>query len=260
MPSRHRFTLSSPLVFLALPVMALSLSLGLISPVLAAEFGRARVLSAQGSPLHVTVPIRGLTIDDDRVLIVRLADIESWSRAGLQPPARLNSMQVALDAAPGRNEPGKTTRQRLLRVTSVEASTSPSVDLLLVVGTSTGSRLVQFSVLFPQPGLSRPSSPTPAAVALPGRGSGSASEQSTAAMPAAVTQRADMAGPGSLPVRRGQTLSGVAQTYPIVGADYYQRLVALWQANPDAFIDNNMNLLRAGERLRLPDANVVRAI
>ena len=260
MPSRQHFTFSSISVLLAPPVVALSLSLGLASSALAAEFGRARVLSAQGSPLHVTVPVTGLTVDDDRVLTVRLADIESLSRAGLRPPARLNSMQAALEAAPGSEQRGKTPRQRLLRVTSTEPSTSPSVDLLLVVGTSTGLRLVQFSVLFPQPGLSRPSAPTQAVVALPRRASDRANGHGATATPAAVTQRADMAGPGSLLVRRGQTLSGVADAHPVTGADYYQRLVALWQANPDAFIDNNMNLLRAGERLRLPDANAVRAV
>ncbi|WP_422840092.1 FimV/HubP family polar landmark protein [Achromobacter xylosoxidans] len=37
-------------------------------------------------------------------------------------------------------------------------------------------------------------------------------------------------------------------------------LVALWRANPDAFIQGNMNLVRAGQKLAIPDAATVRAV
>ena len=37
-------------------------------------------------------------------------------------------------------------------------------------------------------------------------------------------------------------------------------LVALWRANPQAFIQSNMNLLKAGQKLSIPDADAVRAI
>src|SRR3546814_4024022 len=37
-------------------------------------------------------------------------------------------------------------------------------------------------------------------------------------------------------------------------------LVALWRANPQAFIQNNMNLVRAGETLSIPDAATGRAV
>src|SRR5690606_15486058 len=43
-------------------------------------------------------------------------------------------------------------------------------------------------------------------------------------------------------------------------ATMYQVLAALLQANPSAFIDGNLNGLRAGARLSIPDLASVRAI
>jgi pilus assembly protein FimV len=61
-------------------------------------------------------------------------------------------------------------------------------------------------------------------------------------------------------VARGDTLSGVAQRIGYTGASLEQVLVALQQANPSAFDSGNVNRLRAGSTLRVPDADTVRSI
>jgi len=61
-------------------------------------------------------------------------------------------------------------------------------------------------------------------------------------------------------VARGDTLSGVAQRIGYTGASLEQILVALQQANPSAFDSGNVNRLRAGSTLRVPDAETVRGI
>jgi pilus assembly protein FimV len=256
MPTSQRFTPSFESALLTLQVLVLALTLGLSSTTQAAEFGRARVLSALGSPLHINIPVTGLTMDDDRALTVRLADLESWTRAGLRPPAPLDSMQATLIHLLDTPESGQATPQRILQVTSGEPSHAPSVDLLLVVQTSAQSKLVQFSVLFPQPGLARPLSPTLPVVGVPKRASGAAlaSDSTGIGMPVSAV------GQGRMVIQRGQTLTQIALAHPVTQADYYQQLVALWQANPEAFIVNNMNLVRAGRRLTLPAAAAVRAV
>jgi pilus assembly protein FimV len=60
--------------------------------------------------------------------------------------------------------------------------------------------------------------------------------------------------PDEVRVQRGDTLSGIAQQVRASGASLDQMLVSLYRANPDAFIRDNMNLLRAGAVLRVPDA------
>ena len=75
-----------------------------------------------------------------------------------------------------------------------------------------------------------------------------------------VLTRADEGTAGSVLVKPGDTLSGIALANPVAGADLYQMLWALYQANPQAFISQNMNLLKAGVTLKIPDAQTVRAI
>ena len=61
-------------------------------------------------------------------------------------------------------------------------------------------------------------------------------------------------------VRRGDTLGEVAQWNLPEGATLQQMLIALYRANPKAFLRENINLVRAGAILNLPEAEVVSAI
>ncbi|MGI9247864.1 MAG: FimV/HubP family polar landmark protein [Woeseiaceae bacterium] len=54
------------------------------------------------------------------------------------------------------------------------------------------------------------------------------------------------------PVKRGESLSGIAQRYSRHGATMNQMMIALFQANPQAF-DGNINVLHEGAILNIPD-------
>ena len=56
------------------------------------------------------------------------------------------------------------------------------------------------------------------------------------------------------PVKSGDTLSKIAGK--LVGDDYSlnQSMLALLRVNPDAFVDGNINLIKRGMVLRLPQA------
>lgn len=223
----------------------------------AARLGSARVLSAQGSTLNVTATYTQLTPEEASTLKVTLADADAWARAGLTPPATLASMRVELEPPVGR---AQAASARVIRVTSSEPSTAQTVDLLFDVSTSSGQRQVQLSVLAPQPGLSRPAAPTPAFVPKAQPRSAPTSQALAAETPRQAAPSADAGARGAVVVQRNQNLSGIVQRYPVADATYYQELVALWQANPSAFIENNMNLVREGERLTIPSAAAVRAV
>lgn len=63
-----------------------------------------------------------------------------------------------------------------------------------------------------------------------------------------------------LQVRWGQTASAIAAAHQPAGATLNQVLLALLRNNPQAFIQDNVNLLRAGATLQLPSPEQVLAL
>jgi pilus assembly protein FimV len=61
-------------------------------------------------------------------------------------------------------------------------------------------------------------------------------------------------GADSVSVRRGDTLYEIAQTNAVGGASVQQMMMALLKANESSFINNNINLVKAGSTLRVPGA------
>ena len=117
-------------------------------------------------------------------------------------------------------EPGFTAGSRRLVVRSSQNVNRPIVDVLLDVALATGRLTVQSSYLV----------------------------------------LVSSASAGTVVIVPGDTLASIAQRYAVAGADLYQMLWALYQANPNAFMSQNMNLLRAGTTLSIPDAQTVLAV
>ena len=61
-------------------------------------------------------------------------------------------------------------------------------------------------------------------------------------------------------MKQGDTLGKIAAQYKPEGVTAQQMLVALYRANEDAFINKNMNLLRTGRVLSIPDRGVAEAV
>ena len=61
-------------------------------------------------------------------------------------------------------------------------------------------------------------------------------------------------------VKKGDTLGAIARQYRPEGVTFNQMLIALQRANEDAFIRNNVNLVRAGRILNIPDRDSIVAV
>ena len=68
------------------------------------------------------------------------------------------------------------------------------------------------------------------------------------------------ASPGEVRVRRGDTLGGIARRVQHEGVSLDQMLVSMFRANPQAFMGDNMNRLRAGAILKVPEAADAQAV
>jgi len=62
------------------------------------------------------------------------------------------------------------------------------------------------------------------------------------------------------PVKRGDTLWGIAERIKPSSATTPQMMMALLRANPEAFPDSNVNNLEAGSNLRIPDSGEIQSL
>lgn len=74
---------------------------------------------------------------------------------------------------------------------------------------------------------------------------------------AAVISPATAEKSGAYRVKAGESLAQIAAQVKPVSISLDQMLVALYRANPDAFVEQNMNRLRTGSILSIPDAQTV---
>ena len=257
---------------------AVALLLAVPSAAFALGLGDIRLLSPLDQPLKAQIELLDVTPDSLQNLQVQLASQDTFARYGLSWPQFLSSVHVkAVHTADGRE---------VIELSSEQPVTDPVLTLLVEANWDRGHLIREYTVLLDPPvyvpnqsqaasqqvapaatgtapregEIARsqaPAAPAPAAAsAAPTPGS----DETAAGNGAAAT--ASGGEPHSLVVRRGQTLSGIANQLSGAGIDSGPTrawMLAIYQQNPAAF-DRNMNLLRSGAVLRIPDNDTVAAI
>ncbi|MCY7313545.1 MAG: ferrous iron transporter B [Pseudoxanthomonas sp.] len=246
---------------------------------MALGLGEIRVKSQPGQPLLAEIPIISSEPGELEQLQARLASPTTFDRVGLPRPEGLVS---GLNFAVALSEDGRP----VIRVTSVAPVQVAVVNFLIEVDWGQGRLVREYSALVNAPGALAsasqpviqapqppPSSfivrePEPLAAApiaqaeplpaIPEPSPAPAPTPAPAAQPrppVAVVQPAPAAVPASaadeILVQRGQTLSRIARDLDS-GYSLDQSMLALLRANPDAFINGNINLLKQGAVLRVP--------
>jgi pilus assembly protein FimV len=263
-----------PVAFLRL-VFAAALSLPLLAQ--AAGLGRLSVQSFLGQPLRVEIEIVSLLPAEESSLEARLASGNAFAQAGIDFNPVLVGVRFAIEKSDGRT---------VLRVTTRQPVNEPFLDMLVELRWATGLLVREYTVLLdptdykaPKPMAVAPAVPAitavaptaptaPAAPAAPAPGA-PAAPVAEAAKPeprieerpiAAAPAPAETKGAQSYEVKKGDTLGAVARQYRPDGVTFNQMLIALQRANEDAFIRNNINLVRAGRILNIPDPEAVAAV
>jgi pilus assembly protein FimV len=257
---------------MALPSVSFALGLGDI-----------RLLSPLNAPLDAEIELVDVTPEEMQTLKAQIASRETFTRYGLEWPVFLSSVQV------------KTTRsadgRQVIKLKSTDTITEPFITLLVEVKWARGVLVREYTMLLDPPVYTPGQSPASnAPVAAPSAGTGahegsiargsqvppaqdtssisptapddSSSPSPSHAMAAGAASSASAAGGSSHVVKRGETLSSIASTTSGSSANSAQTrswMLAIYQANPGAF-DKNMNLMRSGAVLRIPENSDVSAI
>lgn len=245
--------------------LPLLIALALAStPLLAVDLGQIQVKSALGQPLLAEIPVHAATPAELQHLTAQLASSDEFARAGIAGGRTTIPLHFSVaDAAGG---------QPVIRITSATPVEDPFLDLLIEVNAQSGKSVREFAILLDPPGSAAPAamaaapavprtqpapvppSPAPAAIPPQPQSPAGAVERTPPRAAAAATSPAPAAAGQYGPVVRGDTLSAIARTATPAGVDVHQMLLAIKQANPDAFYRDNINALKAGAILRLPTA------
>ncbi|MFT3758810.1 FimV family protein [Thauera sp.] len=210
----------------------------------AAGLGQINVFSGLGQPLRAEIQINA-TAQELQSLTARIAPPEAFQRASIAYSAAAAAVRVSVDARASRP---------VVRLSSDRPINDPFVNLLVELDWANGRVAREYTFLLDPVDLTAPQ-PLAAAVEMP-------------AMPAAARQASARPVPApaarvpvdSYTVRRGDTLNRIASANALPGVTLDQMLVALYRANRNAFDGGNINRLRAGEVLAMPDADAARSI
>ncbi len=267
--------------------LSLALVLLLSGNAWALGLGEIRLDSALNAPMRAQIELLSATPEELENLQVGLASQETFERYGLDRPYYLQDLRFEIV------ESG-SSQGNYIRVTSSKPITEPFLTFLVEAMWSRGRLLREYTVLLDPPTFAPlPAEETSPAVTAPQRSapadSGRIERQAEPRpMPAAETPAArprpipapapaprsepepapepkPQAGEPDLPydatsgedyvVQPRETLWGITSRFrPDFRLTMNQTMLAIYEANPEAF-GGNINILRAGARLRIPSAD-----
>ena len=235
---------------------------------MALGLGDIHLHSSLNAPLDADIDLIGATPEDLSSLKAEVASRETFQKNGLEWPAFLSSVTLKpMHTSDGRD---------IIKVHSALAITEPFATLLVEINWARGHVAHEYTVLLDPPVYTPDQGQAAPAVAAPAVGAGprgGAIQREPAAQPSApasaapsvptapAANAAAASSDQTYQVQRGDTLSRIATREAATSSapEVRRWMVATYQANLDSF-DKNMNLLRAGAVLRLPDAAALGAV
>ncbi|MFI0457327.1 MAG: FimV family protein, partial [Candidatus Thiodiazotropha endolucinida] len=221
------------------PVGALALGLGEIHP-----------QSALNQAFKADIDLLSVSQEELQDVRVSLASREAFEKAGMERPYLLTGLKFAPMLTPA----GKP----VITISSSDAIREPFLNFLIEVNWPKGRLVREYTVLLDPPvTLKRAPQPvtSPTATMTP-------TTQVSRSRPAMVTSSTSSEGGAREygPVQPNDNLWNIAKGMQRSDESVEQVMMALQRHNPSAFINNNVNNLKVGKILRLPEDSGVTSI
>ena len=232
--------------------------------------GKLDLDSALNEPFDARIELLSPTIEELDSLNVRLADEAAFSRAGIP---RLNILRV-LNFVVKETESGAD----VIRIYSNEPIREPFLNFLLEVSWSNGRLYREYTVLLDPPIYASPEKQKRLAPSAPVESTTGAivrdiednqvvyapeykPGRSVPSAAPTVSRPIAYGGGDYGPAVTGDTLWSIASAMrPDSSVSVQQMMFALLRANPEAFINGNINGLKRGHILNLPDSSELRSL
>jgi pilus assembly protein FimV len=264
----------------------------LSSSAYAAGLGKLTVLSSLGQPLRAEIELTSVSSDEASGLVAKVAPAEAFRLANIDYSPALSTLNFSIEQRNGRQfvkitssqpvndafvdmllelswDKGRLVREYTflldpadLRTTQPALVTTPARPTAVVVRqptpTPTPVPTTTATTVTPVPRAATPTPSQPQPVTQP---TPKPATQASTPVPAPAVPRpvpTESTGASEYEVKKGDTLGRIADRVKPVDVSLDLMLVALYRANPDAFSGQNMNRLKAGRILSVPDSETVR--
>lgn len=251
----------------------------------ALALGRITVQSALGEPLRAEVEIPQLSAAEAESLQAAIASPASFRAQGMEYTGTANSVRVKVQR--------RANGTAVLQLSSFQPVNDPFVDLVIDANWSSGKIQRNYTLLLDPPTSRRPApapvtAPQVMAEAQPGNVRPAIVERpaqvapatagrdlrndrdvsDSAAKPTRAQRRGQAAAAparntegsaGEVRIKTGDTAGRIAAANKPAGVSLDQMLVAMLRNNPQAFINGNINRMRSGAVVQLPDAAAAQA-
>ena len=239
----------------------------------AAGLGKLTVLSALGQPLRAELEISA-SREEMSSLIAKVASVDAFRQANIDYVSALAGLRFKLDKHP--------SGDAYFKISSDRPVNDPFLDFLIELNWSSGRLVREYTFLLDPPEAKTVSSvaPAPSVVApeikseaptaspvpkVEEQPSAPVAVESKRMNPmtsadAAASKSGSSENATSRAVKNGDTLGKIAAEVKPEGVSLDQMLVALFEINKTAFDGNNVNRLRAGKILTIPDAEAAKAV
>lgn len=233
---------------------------------IAAGLGKLSVNSGLGEPLSAEIEVISATPEELSGMAASIASEQMYAQQGLDRPGFHNAIRTEIQKKPD----GST----VIRLFTGEPVNDPFVDMLIQVDWASGRLVREFTVLLDPPGYTqsgvssaklsesmaeKADAPAPAS-ALPIRKSTTRKQPKAEAMASPATSAPATSGGDTLTTQNGDSLSKIAMRHKTSGASLEQLLAGIYRENASAFINGNMNRLKVGQVIRIPDAEAIQSI
>jgi pilus assembly protein FimV len=239
--------------------------------IFAVELGELTVNSSLNQPLDADIQVLGLDGLTENQINVSLGNLADFQRASIARVGLIDDISPEIDVL--NRETG------IIHLTTDQVVTEPSLTMVFIISWPNGRLVREYTALIDLPvffsdesqavPLDVPETPSPPPQSEP-RGSqfladdgdDEAPEAPTPIATAPVTEPAPhLPIEGEVSVEAGDTLYKIAAANrPSGNVSIEQTMLAIQRSNPDAFIDNNINRIRAGRVLRIPSLLEIQSV
>ncbi|MFV0680949.1 FimV/HubP family polar landmark protein [Ottowia sp.] len=248
--------------------------LGISVDAQALALGAVTVRSALGEPLRADIEVPQISSEEAATFQAAIASQQDFQAAGVEFSPALTGAKLTLQRRPN--------GQAYLRLISDRPINEPFMGVVIEANWANGRIVRDYTMLVDPPKRSepasvtvtesqvtssnRPSRTTPRAQQVtPDSEATSSNRKASRARasrraPAPDTPSPISGGGGQVTVQRGDTAYGIVSAQRVDGVSLDQMLIALLRANPKAFINGNVNLVRAGAVLNMPTAEQASAV